>query len=472
MLTVEQCLSLSELSSLRLAGGAGGLNRTVEFCHVIEEPDVEAWVSPGLFALSAGHPIREGTRGQSWLKDLQNYGVSAVAVALGRYLQDLPASMIDQANELNLPLFELPWDVPFIHITSAIHREIIHQQTLVLRNLIDTQQRITEAAISATSQPELLQKLSRITHRRVRLVKHESPSGFPLPSMPDTAVTLSEGISTETEPEVGRQVALVTNLFLLREQVQMRLEWDARSRYLSRVLFGQAVPGWDDDPLWHLNPHQKYWLFALTLPSPTIHGTLRPNPEANLFRQTVWRSLTETQNAFLTINEAHGILTGVVESSTMENHDLVTKLEDIVQRHSESAGVVSEPVKVQDLAPTYHALAKIVPFTPRGHVMLAHDMIYPTVIAKLPEETMQILVNTTWARVMDPKLRETLDVWLEEAGNRTRVTRRLKIHRNTLRNRLNQIEKLLGHELTAELVAQLYLARDWKKSSGTLNRTP
>ncbi len=472
MLTVEQCLALPELSLMRIAAGSEGLTRTVEFCHVIEEPDVEAWVSPGLFALSAGHPIKDDESGQRWLKELHSHGVTAVAVALGRYLEALPQSMIDEANQLGLPLFEVPWEIPFVKITGAIHREIIQQQTTVLHDLIGLQQRITQAALSASTQSQLLRDLSRITNRDVTLVTHQAHSGqptqFPLPSMPTVSISLGGSTLSPLDEQIGRQVALVASLFLLREQIQLQLEWDTRSRFISRFLSDRVSSpqlGWIDDYPWDLNPSHDYLLLALTMPSPTIPGTLQPNPEFSHFRRTIWQSFTETHDAFLTIDEPHNLLVGVVDTHTTEETRLVRQLDDIMHRYRDSCLVLSNSVKIQELVKTYDWLVKLVPFAIPGRVNLARTMIYPTVVAGLPEAAMTILVNATWSRVVDPKLRETLTVWMEEAGNRRHVIARLKIHRNTLKNRLNRIEKLMGRNLTPELLTQLQLARDWERAS-------
>lgn len=76
---------------------------------------------------------------------------------------------------------------------------------------------------------------------------------------------------------------------------------------------------------------------------------------------------------------------------------------------------------------------------------------------------MKRLLEMTWNQITDADLRQTLVVWLEEAGNTAAILQRLQIHRNTLRNRLNRIQRLLGTPLTSEVAYHLRLAWDWQQ---------
>ena len=58
----------------------------------MEVPDIVAWVKPQELLLTTGYPLRDAPDGLAALvRDLDAAGVSALAVKLRRYLDELPA---------------------------------------------------------------------------------------------------------------------------------------------------------------------------------------------------------------------------------------------------------------------------------------------------------------------------------------------------------------------------------------------
>lgn len=471
MLTVRECLALSELESMRVVAGERGLDRAVEFCHVVEEPDVEAWVRPGLFALSTGHPIHGGETGRQWVAALQTHGVSALAVALGRYLSEIPQDMLEEANDRDLPLMVIPWEIPFLSISAAVHRCLIDEQTTVLKDLITMQQEITEAALTAPALSQLIDNIRHLTGRSVSLGRRQSGpmTRFPLPSMPDSAVVLDASGDHDVDRYIGRQIALVTNLFMLRAEVERQLEWDARSRFISRFLLADSTElghsRYESWP-WHLDSRHSYRIIAVTLPLATLPGTSRPNPDMSRFRLEIWERL-KVFDPFLTVDDIHQLLVAVVDEEIGVPSDVAERLSSLLEDNLEAAVVVAPAIRPDDLASQYQLLVRLVPFAECGKVTFMDTMIYPLVVSGLPETFMAVLLSMTWDRISNQTLKGTLRVWIEEMGSVTDTVAKLQIHRNTLRNRLNQIEQQLGQPLSRELIIQLQIALDWQRAHHT-----
>ncbi|GAB3982349.1 PucR family transcriptional regulator [Actinoallomurus acanthiterrae] len=132
-LSVGEILGLSTLADARLVAGAGGLGRVVQRLNVMEVPDVLAWVKPNELLLTTGYPLRNTPESLDHLVgDLDACGLAALAVKPGRYLDRLPAEMIDQADGLDLPLIVLPEDVGFDDILNQVLTDILNRQAAVL----------------------------------------------------------------------------------------------------------------------------------------------------------------------------------------------------------------------------------------------------------------------------------------------------------------------------------------------------
>ncbi|WP_449066523.1 PucR family transcriptional regulator ligand-binding domain-containing protein, partial [Planomonospora algeriensis] len=131
--SVGEVLGVSTLAGARLIAGAGGLDRVVQRLNVMEVPDILAWVKPHELLLTTGYPLRNTPQSLDRLvADLDERGLAALAIKLGRYLDELPGEMAEQADRLGFPLILLPDDVGFDDILNQVLTDILNRQAAVL----------------------------------------------------------------------------------------------------------------------------------------------------------------------------------------------------------------------------------------------------------------------------------------------------------------------------------------------------
>src|SRR5215207_2639188 len=108
-LTVREVLAAPCLLEARVLAGATGLDRVVSRLNVMEVPDILPWVKPHELLLTTGYPLREDPESLVGLIcELDDRGVSAVAIKLHRYLDEVPAGMLAEADRRGLPVIEFP----------------------------------------------------------------------------------------------------------------------------------------------------------------------------------------------------------------------------------------------------------------------------------------------------------------------------------------------------------------------------
>src|SRR3954454_21845858 len=126
-------LGVSTLADARLIAGKSGLDRIVQRLNVMEVPDILAWVKPNELLLTTGYPLRNTPQSLDRLViDLDERGLAALAIKLGRYLDRLPPEMVKQADRLGFPLIQLPDDVGFDDILNQVLTDILNRQAAVL----------------------------------------------------------------------------------------------------------------------------------------------------------------------------------------------------------------------------------------------------------------------------------------------------------------------------------------------------
>src|SRR5690606_35377768 len=130
--SVGEVLGVSTLAGARLIAGKGGLNRIVQRLNVMEVPDILAWVKPHELLLTTGYPLRNTPQSLGRLvADLDERGLAALAIKLGRYVDELPPEMVEQADRLGFPLILLPNDVGFDDILNQVLTDILNRQAAV-----------------------------------------------------------------------------------------------------------------------------------------------------------------------------------------------------------------------------------------------------------------------------------------------------------------------------------------------------
>lgn len=132
-LPVGEVLGVSALADARLVAGRSGLERIIQRLNVTEVPDILAWVKPNELLLTTGYPLRNTQQSLAQLvADLDERGLAALAIKLGRYLDELPAEMLEEANRLGFPIIQFSGDVAFDDILNQVLTDILNRQAAVL----------------------------------------------------------------------------------------------------------------------------------------------------------------------------------------------------------------------------------------------------------------------------------------------------------------------------------------------------
>jgi purine catabolism regulator len=132
-LTVSEVLGVPALSGARVLAGANGLDRVVQRLNVMEVPDILNWVKPHELLLTTGYPLRNTPQSLEHLvTDLDERGLAALAIKVGRYLVDLPAPMLEKADRLGFPIIQLSDGVAFDEILNQVLTDILNRQAATL----------------------------------------------------------------------------------------------------------------------------------------------------------------------------------------------------------------------------------------------------------------------------------------------------------------------------------------------------
>src|ERR1700679_3256157 len=128
--TVE---SLVAELGLTLVSGQESSQAHVRWVHSTELTDPTPWLKGGELLLTMGIQL-EGPKAQSELIDrLADHEIVGLGFGPGFSHRKLPAALVTAARKRDFPLFEVPYELPFIAITERAFAQLVNERYEMLQ---------------------------------------------------------------------------------------------------------------------------------------------------------------------------------------------------------------------------------------------------------------------------------------------------------------------------------------------------
>jgi purine catabolism regulator len=167
--------------SLRLLGGSAGVLREVTLALTTELSEPFRWLSGGELVLTTGLglPTTRAKRA-AYLRGLDECGVSAVGFAIGLSHAKVPADLVAVADEIGIPLIEVPLETSFAAVVKRMGERLADQHYEAVLRVSRAQPRMTRAAVSGGASA-VVAELARALSAKVLIL---APSGDIIESHP------------------------------------------------------------------------------------------------------------------------------------------------------------------------------------------------------------------------------------------------------------------------------------------------
>jgi purine catabolism regulator len=184
-LSLEAVLELDRLRGATVLAGHGGLDRIVSRLNVMEVPDILPWVRPHELLLTTGYPLRSVPDTlPALVQELADRGLAGIGVKLGRYLDQLPAAMLAEADRVGLPIIALPDGVGFDDVINQVLTAVLNRQAAVLTRADEVHRALLEIVLTGGGLGMLCAELANIllgvamvTSTDGRVLASDGPAG-------------------------------------------------------------------------------------------------------------------------------------------------------------------------------------------------------------------------------------------------------------------------------------------------------
>ncbi|MDA8334104.1 MAG: PucR family transcriptional regulator ligand-binding domain-containing protein [Peptococcaceae bacterium] len=170
-ITVRQALDVPALREAKVVAGHGGLDNVISFVNIMEVPEVTKWMKGGELLVTAGFAISDSSvERRRLIYDLATKGVAAFGIKLGQYFQSIPDDIIEYANEVGMPLIELPHNVPYMDFMVPIFEIMIGDQLARLKKSEEIHNRLLEIVLNGNGLPTVCQTLVELAGNPVLVI--------------------------------------------------------------------------------------------------------------------------------------------------------------------------------------------------------------------------------------------------------------------------------------------------------------
>lgn len=155
-ITVQEALQLPAFQNAKLVAGKEGLNRVISSVNVMEVPDISKYIKPNELLVTTTYPIKDDKQSQiKLIPDLVRNNVAALAIVPEFYNDEIPQTMIIQADKCHFPLIQLPKDTSFNEIINPVLEEILNHQAVILRRNNEAQKKFINLLLNGGSLDEI-----------------------------------------------------------------------------------------------------------------------------------------------------------------------------------------------------------------------------------------------------------------------------------------------------------------------------
>jgi purine catabolism regulator len=459
----------------------------------LPQPDVEVrWVAtseledPTPFLEGGELLLTTGLATVGWRRQWDAYaerlaasGVSALGLAAGLTHRRPPTGLVRACERSGLNLIVVPDTTTFVAISRATARLLESNDELAARDALAVQQQLTQAALRVDDVDALIKQLARIVQGGVCVVQPDGrltggPVG-PRSDALDVALVAAEvsrirskglraassfavpggttlvqplglrgrptayvAVTLVGRPTESRRAAVATAVALL----SLAAERSAAEQQTRRQLRGRALELLVEGDV-------RAAGLVLAAAEGTRADDQRLPGRAALVRA---RGAGELSGDLVAMVEGTSELTGLVENELWVL--VASSRRSAVAESLAECGLV---VGVGEVVP--------LPETSRSHATAGHALAQASSGApvvwwdRLVGEGAMSLIDSTRARDFaasflaplagesEEELRVTLQAFLKHHGSRLKIAEELAVHRNTVRNRIDQVEQLLGRSL-------------------------
>lgn len=129
MISCQDLLNLEIFKNIKLLAGENGLYKTVTWPYICQSIDFYKWINGGelLFLTGMGMDLDHNKLVNLIYKCREKSISGLVILTNSEFIKDIPPLIINLCDEIDLPLFKMPWNLKIIDVSKSISNYIMEE---------------------------------------------------------------------------------------------------------------------------------------------------------------------------------------------------------------------------------------------------------------------------------------------------------------------------------------------------------
>ena len=125
-------------------------------CTASELPDPTPWLAGGELLLTTGIALDDEEQQRAYVERLGEHRIAGVGLGVGFEHDALPPALLEAAREHDLPVFEVPYEVPFIALAERAYAHLVSEQYAALRRSTEIGARLERLVLEERGLDEVI----------------------------------------------------------------------------------------------------------------------------------------------------------------------------------------------------------------------------------------------------------------------------------------------------------------------------
>lgn len=170
-MVLKDLLDKENFQYLKVLNDNPDLSRTIITVESTETPDVAQYIPQGTLLLMTGMAFKDDPAHMcAFLEDLDKSSCAGVAIKLGRFIDRLDEHVLDVANQLGIPILQIPMDKTLGEVYQEILSYIWNDQNYYLLGALNTQQKIANLILQGNSMKSILNNMALILKKPIMVM--------------------------------------------------------------------------------------------------------------------------------------------------------------------------------------------------------------------------------------------------------------------------------------------------------------
>src|SRR3954464_12698562 len=145
---------------LDLVAGSDGAAAPICWVHASELPDPTPGLSGGELILTTGMQLDTAKKQRELVERLASHHVAGLGFGTGFDHDAIPKALLEEARSQGFPVFEVPYELPFIAITEKAFTALVNEQYEVLQRSIAVHRRLERLLLEERGLDELVRAIA------------------------------------------------------------------------------------------------------------------------------------------------------------------------------------------------------------------------------------------------------------------------------------------------------------------------